>query len=97
MCSLPYAAIVDEKVLCVHGGISPYLQSIDQINRIPRPMDAADKELTCDLLWADPTNLYEGWTENDRGFGVSFGHDVLVSFLKANDLTLLCRSNGVAY
>lgn len=57
-CALPYAAVVDEKIFCVHGGLSPYLQSLDQINRIPRPLDAADKELTCDLLWADPSNLY---------------------------------------
>ena len=56
-------------------------------------MDAADKQLTCDLLWADPSNLYEGWTQNDRGFGVCFGQDVLTTFLNNNNITLLCRSN----
>jgi diadenosine tetraphosphatase ApaH/serine/threonine PP2A family protein phosphatase len=89
--------VVDEKIFCLHGGLSPYLQSLDQINRIPRPLDASDRQLPCDLLWADPSNLHEGWTESERGVSVCFGSDVVSSFLKTHDLTLVCRGHEVAY
>ncbi|KAL1427446.1 hypothetical protein MTO96_017401 [Rhipicephalus appendiculatus] len=51
---LPVAAIVDEKIFCMHGGLSPDLQSMEQVKRIMRPTDVPDQGLLCDLLWADP-------------------------------------------
>merc|ERR1719160_879926 len=47
---LPVAAIVDEKIFCMHGGLSPELQSMDQIKRIMTPVDVPDTGLLCDLL-----------------------------------------------
>ncbi|CAG07207.1 unnamed protein product [Tetraodon nigroviridis] len=67
---LPVAAIVDEKIFCCHGGLSPDLQSMEQIRRVMRPTDVPDQGLLCDLLWADPDKDVLGWGENDRG--VSF-------------------------
>ena len=51
---LPVAAIVDEKIFCCHGGLSPELQQLDQIKKIVRPTDVPDTGLLCDLLWSDP-------------------------------------------
>lgn len=51
---LPIAAIIDEKIFCCHGGLSPDLQNMDQIRRIMRPTDVPDTGLLCDLLWSDP-------------------------------------------
>ncbi|KAH7960025.1 hypothetical protein HPB49_016266 [Dermacentor silvarum] len=51
---LPVAAIVDEKIFCMHGGLSPDLQSMEQVRRIMRPTDVPDQGLLCDLLWSDP-------------------------------------------
>jgi diadenosine tetraphosphatase ApaH/serine/threonine PP2A family protein phosphatase len=42
------------QILCMHGGLSPELKSLEQIKRVPRPTDVPDSGLLCDLLWADP-------------------------------------------
>ena len=68
---LPIAAIVDEKIFCCHGGLSPDLQSMEQIRRIMRPTDVPDTGLLCDLLWSDPDKDVQGWGENDRGVSTS--------------------------
>lgn len=31
---LPVAALIDDRILCMHGGLSPDLQSIEQIKKI---------------------------------------------------------------
>lgn len=54
---LPVAAIIDEKIFCCHGGLSPDLQSMEQIRRIMRPTDVPDQGLLCDLLWSDPDKV----------------------------------------
>lgn len=58
---MPVAALVEEKILCMHGGLSPDLLSFDQINSIIRPTDVPDTGLLCDLLWADPDSSVKGW------------------------------------
>ena len=51
---LPISAIVDERILCMHGGLSPELSSINCLNVIKRPRDVPDSGLLCDILWSDP-------------------------------------------
>jgi serine/threonine-protein phosphatase PP1 catalytic subunit len=51
---LPVSALVDEKILCMHGGLSPELQSLQQIADLQRPCDVPNVGLMCDLLWSDP-------------------------------------------
>ncbi|KAF1794632.1 Serine-threonine protein phosphatase, N-terminal [Phytophthora cactorum] len=40
----PVAAIVDEKIFCMHGGLSPELSQMEQIKRFVRPTDVPDTE-----------------------------------------------------
>lgn len=92
---LPAAAVIDCKILCMHGGLSPELKSLDQIREIERPNDVPDQGLLCDLLWSDPDRDIEGWGENDRGVSYTFGADKVAEFLKKHDLDLICRAHQV--
>jgi len=92
---LPICAVVDEKIFCTHGGLSPDLSSLEQIRRIVRPTDVPDTGLLCDLLWSDPDKDLAGWGENDRGVSFTFGQDVISKFLMKHDLDLVCRAHQV--
>ncbi|CAN4111061.1 unnamed protein product [Withania somnifera] len=92
---LPVAALIDEKILCMHGGISPELKSLDLINEIQRPAEVPDGGLLCDLLWADPDPRIKGWSDSDRGVSCTFGPDVVAEFLAKNELDLICRGHQV--
>jgi len=92
---LPIAALIDEKIFTMHGGLSPDLQSMEQIRRVMRPTDVPDTGLLCDLLWSDPEKDITGWSENDRGVSFTFGQDVVARFLQKHDLDLICRAHQV--
>lgn len=51
---LPLTGIVEEKIFCMHGGLSPELNKIDDIEVIKRPVEIPDQGILCDLLWSDP-------------------------------------------
>ncbi|GJV39853.1 serine/threonine-protein phosphatase PP1 [Tanacetum coccineum] len=93
---LPVSALIDEKILCMHGGLSPDIKNLDQIRNIARPVDVPDQGLLCDLLWADPDRDMEGWGENDRGVSYTFGADKVAEFLEKHDLDLICRAHQCA-
>ncbi|KAJ1640635.1 Metallo-dependent phosphatase-like protein [Pavlovales sp. CCMP2436] len=92
---LPVCAVVDEKIMCMHGGLSPDLHNLVEIQRIPRPTDIPDTGLLCDLLWSDPDKDVHGWGENDRGVSYTFGADVVTRFLQRHELDLICRAHQV--
>lgn len=92
---MPVAAIIDEKIFCMHGGLSPDLHNMDQIRKVIRPTDVPDSGLLCDLLWSDPEEGIKGWGDNDRGVSFTFGDDVVEKFLKKHDLDLICRAHQV--
>lgn len=82
-------------VYCPSPGLSPDLQSMEQIRRVMRPTDVPDQGLLCDLLWADPDKDVLGWGENDRGVSFTFGADVVAKFLHKHDMDLICRAHQV--
>ena len=92
---LPIAASIDDKILLMHGGLSPELKNVEQLKKIMRPTDVPEEGLLCDLLWSDPDMNCDGWGPNDRGVSVVFNENVLKKFLEKNDLDLICRAHQV--
>ncbi|KAI3526807.1 hypothetical protein L1887_06070 [Cichorium endivia] len=94
---LPLAALIEKKIICMHGGIGRSIHLVEQIEKIERPitMDAGSLILM-DLLWSDPTenDSVEGLRPNARGPGlVTFGPDRVTDFCKRNKLQLIIRAH----
>lgn len=92
---MPVCAVVAEKILCMHGGLSPDLDQLVQIARIQRPTEVPEDGLLCDLLWSDPDANITGWGYNSRGVSYTFGGNVIEAFLEKHDLDLICRGHQV--
>jgi serine/threonine-protein phosphatase PP1 catalytic subunit len=93
---MPISALINENILCMHGGLSKDLQNIEQINKILRPTDIPNECLLCDILWSDPNeSLNEDFGSNERNISVTFSKDVVKNFLEKNNLDLICRAHQV--
>lgn len=91
---LPIAAVVNDKILCVHGGISRDVESLDDIERIQRPIRNPSNDLRVDgVLWSDPRAGPNYFEENDRGTGDFFNEEALDEFLNDNELMLIIRAH----
>lgn len=106
---LPLAALVvssagggkkgkEKKMFCVHGGLSPELETMGQIRalRRPLPVEVPEKGLLCDLLWSDPAAADDdwGWDEPRRGVSsCSYGADVVAEFCERNGVEMVCRAH----
>jgi len=64
----PLSAVVDNQIFCLHGGLSPSLDKIDQINLLDRVQEIPHEGPMCDLLWSDPQDNV-GWAISNRGAG----------------------------
>ncbi|KAF7488670.1 Serine/threonine-protein phosphatase 4 catalytic subunit [Sarcoptes scabiei] len=89
---LSLSAIIDGKIFCVHGGLSPSIQTLDEIRVIDRKQEVPHDGAMCDLLWSDPEES-AGWGMSPRGAGYLFGSDVVQQFNTANNLNLICRAH----
>lgn len=93
--TLPIAAIVAGKIFCVHGGLSPVLNSMDEIRNIARPTDVPDFGLLNDLLWSDPADTLNEWEDNERGVSYVFSKSAINKFLSKFGFDLVCRAHMV--
>jgi len=92
---MPVAALIDDKIFCVHGGLSPDLSTLDQIVKIVRPTDIPDNGLLCDILWSDPSDECATWDKNDRGVSFVFSKEILKKFIQKNNIDILVRAHQV--
>ena len=86
------SAVIDDKVFCVHGGLSPCITELDEIRLIDRKQEVPHEGPMCDLLWSDPEDI-QGWSVSPRGAGYLFGADIVRQFNKLNNLSLICRAH----
>ncbi|KAJ5811267.1 hypothetical protein N7474_007568 [Penicillium riverlandense] len=85
-------AIIDGKVLCVHGGLSPEIRTLDQVRVVARAQEIPHEGAFCDLVWSDPDDV-ETWAVSPRGAGWLFGDRVADEFCHVNDLSLIARAH----
>ena len=99
---LPICALIDNKIFCLHGGLSPNISTLDEINNnINRIQELPHDGPMSDLLWSDPDDK-DGWGQSPRGAGYLFGGDITLKFNYTNNLSLICRAhqlmqNGYQY
>lgn len=90
---LPLAAIIGQKIFCVHGGISPALKSMDQITGLKRPINVLDQAFVSDLVWSDPSADVALYANSTRGVGTTFGEQAVKDFLTNFGLTKILRAH----
>ena len=87
------AALIDEQVLCVHGGLSPDVRTLDQVRAIDRNQEIPHEGAFCDLVWSDPEDIPTPWQMSPRGAGYLFGKRVTDEFQVVNNLQLIARAH----
>eukprot|EP00884_Botryococcus_braunii_P021758 jgi/Botrbrau1/8266/Bobra.0001s0017.1 len=94
---LPLAALIEGRILCMHGGIGRSITRVEQISDLQRPLTMEEGGVVLmDLLWSDPTtnDTVEGVQPSPRGPGlVTFGPDRVSDFCKTNDLQMIVRAH----
>uniref|UniRef100_A0A0N5AMC6 Serine/threonine-protein phosphatase n=1 Tax=Syphacia muris TaxID=451379 RepID=A0A0N5AMC6_9BILA len=89
---LPLTALVDGQIFCLHGGLSPSIDTLDHIRSLDRIQEVPHEGPMCDLLWSDPDDR-GGWGISPRGAGYTFGEDISETFNHSNGLTLISRAH----
>jgi len=99
-CSLPLAAVMNKQFLCIHGGLSPELHTLEDIKALDRFREPPTHGLMCDILWADPLEEFgqektqEYFVHNHvRGCSYFFSYPAACAFLEKNNLLSIIRAH----
>ncbi|KAL1991965.1 hypothetical protein VTN49DRAFT_5273 [Thermomyces lanuginosus] len=99
-CALPLAAVMNKQFLCIHGGLSPELHTLEDIKAIDRFREPPTHGLMCDILWADPLEDFgqektgEFFVHNNvRGCSYFFSYAAACAFLEKNNLLSIIRAH----
>ncbi|KAD5960504.1 hypothetical protein E3N88_11976 [Mikania micrantha] len=88
----PLTALVESEIFCLHGGLSPSIETLDNIRNFDRVQEVPHEGPMCDLLWSDPDDRC-GWGISPRGAGYTFGQDISEQFNHTNGLKLIARAH----
>jgi serine/threonine-protein phosphatase 2B catalytic subunit len=99
-CALPLAAVMNKQFLCIHGGLSPQLNTLDDIRNLDRFCEPPTHGLMCDILWSDPVEDFGTEKINDsfihnhvRGCSYFFTYQAACQFLERNNLLSIIRAH----
>ncbi|KAL3894066.1 MAG: hypothetical protein SGCHY_005488 [Lobulomycetales sp.] len=99
-CALPLAALMNKQFLCIHGGLSPELTTLDDLRNLNRFREPPTHGLMCDLLWADPLEDFGQERTNEmfihnhvRGCSYFFSYHAACAFLERNNLLSIVRAH----
>lgn len=99
-CALPLAAVMNKQFLCIHGGLSPELHTLEDLKSIDRFREPPTQGLMCDILWADPLEEFGQEKTNDffvhnhvRGCSYFFSYPAACAFLEKNNLLSVIRAH----
>ncbi|KAG8925135.1 3',5'-cyclic-nucleotide phosphodiesterase (PDEase) (3':5'-CNP) [Tulasnella sp. 419] len=99
-CTLPLAAVMNKQFLCIHGGLSPELNTLDDLRTIDRFREPPTHGLMCDILWADPLEDFGSEKTNEafihnhvRGCSYFFTYTAACQFLERNNLLSIIRAH----
>eukprot|EP00899_Mesostigma_viride_P027752 jgi/Mesvir1/8161/Mv12469-RA.2 len=94
---MPLAAMIENKIICMHGGIGRSIERLSDIEELKRPLKMKDGgEKLMDLLWSDPTesDAVQGYQANTRGPGlICFGPDRVIDFCRRNNVQMIVRAH----
>jgi len=104
---LPLAAVIEDQILCLHGGIGANVKKISDIESVPRPLDVIheattkQEQIVMDILWSDPTDnddeigIQPNIQRDSNNYGniVKYGPDIVKSFLQNNGLSYIIRAH----
>ena len=96
---IPIAALIDEFMVCIHGGVGENFRSLFQVQDIPRPIKTFENKALTDLLWGDPDPQVEEYGSSYRGLGNTYGAGPAKRFLEDTQVKFLvrghqCMNNG---
>ncbi|RCN38586.1 Ser/Thr phosphatase family protein, partial [Ancylostoma caninum] len=91
--NMPVSALVATKILCMHGGLSPSLESLDDVRNTIKPVRNPFRGVINDMLWADPDMSILDWRTSTRGSGFAFGSHVIDDFCERFGLELIVRAH----
>lgn len=89
---LPLGAVVEQGIFAVHGGLSPVINTMDEVRLLDRKQEVPHEGPMSDLLWSDPEDI-DTWGVSQRGAGYIFGAEVAKAFNHRNGLNLIARAH----
>ncbi|CAO1617783.1 unnamed protein product [Parajaminaea phylloscopi] len=90
---LTLSVVIDDRIFCVHGGLSPSVHYIDQIKVIDRFREIPHEGPMADLVWSDPDHEKEDFAISPRGAGYTFGSSIVTHFLERNGMEHILRAH----